>query len=228
MDESKSPLLDEFAKTFGVNIVFSTNGYEMILPSLDMIQEIYRIANKIIFDSKLQTREFKISRMTEKLKFASYVFAKSKINGKPVFINKIIYTKDGKTFYPPWFEVSMLLLHFKMPFNYLASIVVHEMIHQYTVEIGNELQTEEDFKANGKKYDPHENEFEKMMNTINDNYGLLIEVACDINNIKSEFEKAVQHAKKMLESESRNIIYNSDSMIVEKPSAEEIYLVHIF
>ena len=67
------------------------------------------------------------------------------------------------------------------------------------------------------------------MNTINDKYGLSVEVAYDVNNIKSEFEKAVQQAKKkMLESENRNIIYDSDSMIVEKPSVEEFYLVHIY
>ena len=183
---------------------------------------------KLFFDSRLQVREFKVGKMTEKLKFASYVFAKSKINGKPVFIKRIFHTSDGKTFYPPWFEISPLLLHFNMPFNYLASIVVHEMIHQYTVEIGNELQDEEDDKVNGKAHDPHKNEFEEMMNSINDEYGLSIEVACDISNIKAEFEKAVQCAKNMLESEQKNIVYDSDCMTVEKPSNEDVYLVHIY
>ena len=67
-----------------------------------------------------------------------------------------------------------------------------------------------------------------MMNTINDKYGLSAEVAYDVNDIKSEFEKAVQQAKNMLESEKRNIICDSDSMTVEKPSDEEFYLVHMY
>ena len=44
-------------------------------------------------------------------------------------------------------------------------------------------------------------EFETMMNNINNKYGLSVEKACDINNIKAEFEKAIQQSKSMLESE---------------------------
>lgn len=140
MNESKSTLLDAFAQKFGEDVVFSSNGNEKILPSLKMIEDIYGIANEVLFDSKLIHREFKVTGITEKLKFASYVFANAKKNGKPTFVDHIFYASNGKIFYPPYFEVSSLLFHFKMPFNYLASIVVHEMIHQYNIEIGDEFQ----------------------------------------------------------------------------------------
>ena len=32
----------------------------------------------------------------------------------------------------------------------------------------------------------------------------------------------------MLESEQKNIVYDSDCMTVEKPSNEDVYLVHIY
>ena len=102
------------------------------------------------------------------------------------------------------------------------------MIHQYNIEIGDELQQEEDDKLNNKEHNPHNGEFENMMNDFNSKYGLSIEVACDINNIRSEFEKAIQHSKSMLESEDRNVVYDSEYMTVEKPCDEDIYLVHIY
>ena len=228
IDESKSPLLDSFAKKFGEDIVFGDSKNKNILPSLEMIEDIFDIANDIIFNSKLMHRDFKVVGIVEKLKFASYVFAKAKKQGKPIFVDKIFHASNGKVFYPPYFEISSLMLQFKMPFNYLASIVVHEMIHQYTIEIGNELQQQEDDILNNKVHDPHKGDFEKMMNSINDKYGLSIEVSCDINNIKAEFEKAIQRAKNMLESENRNIVYDSDNMTIEKPSTEDIYLVHMY
>ena len=228
MDESKSPLLDAFAKKFGEDVVFGNGNYKMILPSMKMVEDIYNIANRVLFDSMLVLRDFKVAGMTEKLKFASYVFAKAKKDGKPTYVDYVFHASNGKVFYPPHFEISPLLLNFKMPFNYLASIVVHEMIHQYLVEIGNELQHQEDDKMNSKTHDPHKGEFETMMDSINDEYGLSIEKTCDINNIRAEFEKAIQQSKRMLESVERNVVYDSDDMTIEKPCEEDIYLVHMY
>ena len=69
-----------------------------------------------------------------------------------------------------------------------------------------------------------------MMNEINDVYGTSINIACDINNIKAEFDKAIEASRKMLESdaEKRNIVYQNKYMIIEKPSEEDIYVTHVF
>ena len=49
IDESKSALLDAFADKFGNDVVFSVNDYKVILPSLEIIKNIYDIANQIVF-----------------------------------------------------------------------------------------------------------------------------------------------------------------------------------
>jgi hypothetical protein len=70
MDESKSSLLDEFAKVFGEDVVFSNN---KIIISLDMAKDIYNIVNNIVFNKRLTPRLFKSVGIIDKLKFASYV-----------------------------------------------------------------------------------------------------------------------------------------------------------
>ena len=77
---------------------------------------------------------------------------------------------------------------------------------------------------------PHGDEFMKIADEINDKYGTSIAEACDIDNIKSEFDRSIEAARKMLESENRikNIIYQDEYMIVEKPGDEDIYVTHLF
>ena len=50
MDKSKSPLLDACAKKFGEDVVFGNDNYKTILPSMKIIEDIYGIANKVLFD----------------------------------------------------------------------------------------------------------------------------------------------------------------------------------
>ena len=230
--ESKSALLDAFAEKFGEDVVFGLKEKERIFPTIDMFNDIYSIANDIIFDSQLTLRLIKDTNTLTNLNFASYVYADVKIKGtgKRTFIDHEYKASNGITYFPPYIEISNFVFHVKMPFMYMASFMIHEMIHQYTVEHSNEIQLKYEDKANSKDHNPHGSEFKKMMNEINDAYGTSISIACDINNIKAEFDKAIEASRKMLESdaEKRNIIYQNKYMIIEKPSEEDIYVTHLF
>ena len=85
-------------------------------------------------------------------------------------------------------------------------------------------------KKKKKQHDPHGDEFQKLMNKINEKYGLLIEIKCNLNDIDNEFKKSILLAQKMLESEkeNRNIVYDSEYMTIEKPTNEEIYITHLY
>lgn len=162
--------------------------------------------------------------------FASYVYADVKSNGKHVLIDHIYVAPDGNTYFPLYIEMSSFILRIKIPFMYLVSILIHEMIHQYTVEFGNEIQLKYDDQKKRKKHNPHKNEFMKMMNEINEKYGTSISEISDINNIKAEFDRSIEAARKMLESDNKNddIVYQNEYMIVEKLGEEDIYVTHLF
>ena len=121
------------------------------------------------------------------------------------------------------------MLNVRMPFMFLASIVIHEMIHQYTVEHGNELTLENDDAKNNKLHNPHGDEFMKIANSINEEYGTSIEEKCDLCTIKKEFDNSIAAARKMQESENgKNVVYSSEYIMVEKPGEEDIYVVHMY
>lgn len=228
LDESKSSLLDAFSKEFGEDVVFGNAGYERINASLDMIKRIYRISNDIIFNSALTLRDIKLMHGNCQ-SFASYVYAKARSHGKLVYVNQMYVAKDGNTYYPPYIEIRSYVLSVKMPFMFLASIVIHEMIHQYTVEHGNELMHEDDDANIGKEHNPHGEEFMKIANDINEEHGTSIEEKCNICAIKQEFDDAIAAARKMQESENgKNIVYSNEYLVVEKPGEEEIYVVHMY
>ena len=232
LDESKSPLLDAFAEKFGEDVVFSLNEKELIIPTIDMLKNIYSISNDIIFNSKLTLRAIKITNIMANPKFASYVYADVKIKGteKRTFINHEYKAPNGIIYFPPYIEILNFVFYVKMPFMFIASFIIHEMIHQYTVEHSNEIQLKYEDKENMKNHNPHGLEFNKMMNDINEEYGTSIDIACNISNIKAEFDKAIEASRKMLESEieKRNIVCQNEYMIVEKPGEEDIYITHIF
>lgn len=233
LNESENTLIHEFINVFGKDIVYSLDNYEKIYITIDTIKTIYKISNIVLFDSKLTTRNIEVNNSidTKNLKFASYVFASAKINGIPTYIKQKYTAKNGKVFYPPYIEISALMLHIKMPFAYAVSIIVHEMLHQYTIEHGTELLEQDNDMKTGKEHDPHAGEFKKLMDEINEKYGLSIEVACDLSNMNNEFSNSISSIKKMQESEKndRKIIYNTKYITVEKPcDDEEIYVTHIY
>lgn len=226
MDESKSPLLDEFAKTFGEDVVFGNN---KIITSLDMAKDIYNIVNNIVFNKQLTPRLFTSVGIIDKLKFASYVVFQLKQNGKITFANKIIYGQNNTIAYPPSFEISELTFKLKMPFIYFASIVIHEMIHQYLVENKNELQKQEDAHQNNETYDPHDGEFKIMMNNLNKKHGLCIKPFVNLNALQSDFVQAINAVQQMQESINKNnIVFQDDNIAIEKTNDETIQIVHFF
>jgi len=69
----------------------------------------------------------------------------------------------------------------------------------------------------------------KIANSINEEYGTSIEEKCDLRMIKKEFDNSIAAARKMQESEnSKNVVYSSEYIVVEKPGEEDIYVVHMY
>ena len=104
LNESKSVLLDAFAKKFGEDIVFGHNGHERINASLEMIKSIYSISNDIVFNSTLTLRDIRLVHDNCQ-SFASYVYAKAKQHGKLVYVNQEYTAKNEKTYHPPCIEI---------------------------------------------------------------------------------------------------------------------------
>ena len=59
----------------------------------------------------------------------------------------------------------------------LTSIIAHEMIHQWTNEIGKEVDKTYECDRTGRPYDPHSGEFEKWMDIANSKHGLNVAVS---------------------------------------------------
>ena len=230
LSESKSVLLDAFAEKFGEDIVFGNNGHERINASLDIAKNIYSIVNNSnIFDVHLTPRLFKVTGIIENFKLASYVVFSIKENERITFAKTTFRGKDNVVAYPPSFEISELAFKLKMPFIYFASIIVHEMIHQYVIEHKNGLQIREDILKREETYDSHKGEFKFMMDKINEEHGLSIRPYVNLENLQSEFNQAINSVKQMQESvNEENVIFKNDGMTIEKTADENINIVHMY
>ena len=72
--------------------------------------------------------------------------------------------------------------------------------------------------------------FISFMNSVNNEYGMSVEIACNLDKIKQEFEEAIANARaKVDESEmnKRNVVYKAKYIEIEQPTNAEIYVVHI-
>ena len=196
--ENTSPLIDALVEDFGYEIVF---GKQCIIPSLKNIKTIYDLVNAYAFANKLVPCPIendilgKCALDYAAMEFYNVLYTDTKENpSKYILLTQLGQDENGKTFYPPRIFVADRTLNEKMHLMSLVSIIAHEMIHQYVIEIGNGIQKQ--FEADYVTYipyDEHKGEFAVWMNTINSKHGLNV---CEVGS-KSTYDKDSDNALKM-------------------------------
>lgn len=174
--ENTSPLIDALVEDFGYDVVF---GDKKIIPTLKMIEDIYDIINVHLFGNSLakcpieNDKDGKCKIDNAAMKYCNVLYTDSKKHPtKYILLTQIGQDAEGNIFYPPRIFVSDYILSSKITMIALASMVAHEMIHQYVNGNGVQRQYENDYM--NKSYDPHKEEFAKWMNIANSKHGLNI------------------------------------------------------
>lgn len=134
LNESKSPLIDDFIAEFGEDVVLSRDLKDKIRLSEDIIKKTYSIVNKWLFGSKLRMPLIDVEDIREYVKtkthhLASYVFEYFVMNNKPVLLTRQLTAPDGTVHKPPRIMIPFMLIQTKAPFMFFANIIAHEMIH---------------------------------------------------------------------------------------------------
>ena len=101
MDESKSPLLDEFAKTFGENVLFSNKPNISI--TLENVKIIYDILNKNIFNNTLNIKTDLLDLYCDSCHIIRYSKVKGSRSRLPFFINS--RSRRSLQLYNWWYSV---------------------------------------------------------------------------------------------------------------------------
>ena len=203
IDESKSPLLDAFIEKFGEDTVISTD-YKYIRPTETIFQDIYDIVNKWLFGNRLQAIPIDIEDYCQQKEayVAAYVFTYY-FDGKQLkLVTKSMNAPDGTLCKSPRFVMPRYVMSTKMPFMFFANVIAHEMIHQFTLEHGAELQEMLSDIMAKREHDPHGEVFKKFMEAANKEYGMKIQIALE-QSLNSEFGKAVLAARKKLAETER-------------------------
>lgn len=187
--ENKSLILDDLIEVFGYHYVFTG---VPVIPTIWQLDEIYKIINRHMFNNELHKIPFieddELARKNNALLgyvFSSYSNDEKKID---VLIEQPSIDDDGNKYFPPSICLSKKLMSSMNLVISLASLVAHEMIHQLSIENGNELKDIYELKNNGKEYDRHGDFFKKWMDIGNSKYGLNIQIAgmsIDKSNISS-------------------------------------------
>ena len=224
LDESRSPLIDALVDEFGEDSVFGFNGKHLIPVTLDLIEKCYAAINKWMFSSKLKQlpifieEESEYSR-TSKDHLASYSYTHRRTSPKYTLLTKKVVDENGKVHYPPRLKIPWFVLKSKMPLMFVASIIAHEMIHQYDVEIGDELVRMKEDDDKEIKHDPHGEVFKKFMKDANDLYGLSVELAVDLSHVADEFARSILAAREKIDEDGTNnddgrIVVNDENLLI--------------
>lgn len=212
LDESKSPLLDDFISKFGRKMVLSITPYEKVQVTIDFLKDIYQILNAWMFKSKLNGISFVIESEDEYKNskadhFAVYSFTHHEVDGEYKLLTKRAIDSFGKIHYPPRIKFPWFIFEAKVPFMFIANILAHEMIHQYDVELGDELKRKKKDDDHKKKHDPHGEVFKRFMNDANDLYGMNIEIVVDGHDLDQEFFNAIISARNKIDEKEAESIF---------------------
>lgn len=174
--ENTSPLIDALVEDFGYDVVFSD---KKIIPTLKIIEDIYGIINVHLFNNALtkcpieNDKDGKCKIDNAAMKYYDVLYTDSKDHPtKYILLTQVGQDSEGNIFYPPRIFISDYILSSKTSIIALASMIAHEMIHQYVDEHGNGVQRQYENDYMNKSYDPHKEEFEQWMNIANNKYGL--------------------------------------------------------
>lgn len=195
-----------------------------------MANTIYDVANEIMFKNKLSKIDIVAVPNPSTLKISSFVYASYvDKDGNLVIIRKKFVDKAGNVFCPPRIEIPRMVFEAKMPFMFIASAIVHEMIHQYDIDYGTEAIDLDNDEKLEKEHDSHGDLFKKFMKIANEEYGMSVEIKCDLTKLADEFRAAIMNARaKILENdEDKNIVYQTEDLIVEQPKNSSIRIVRM-
>ena len=175
--ENKSPFIDDLVTEFSYDVVFNNKKIGIYLW---VIKSIQRVANNTIFSGKLTNTDIIEDRKSEHTSSTApitfgYITYTDPETQKTVLLSEPGVDSDRNHYNPPMIYVNSSFLGKEMTLIELASIVVHEMIHQFIVEnaTGDKLDNiANDADVNGG----HDEEFTEMMNDINSKHGLNVAV----------------------------------------------------
>lgn len=207
--ENTSSFLDALVDEYGYDPVF--NSTKKMQVRLKDIERIHRIANSAIFNDVLANIDVIEDGNGEKTMNGAFI-----VYGFMVYFDdatkrwKLLSEEgidsNGNVFPPPQLYVSPSFLNSQMPLVEIASIVVHEMIHQKISENASSDRLKQLASSN---YDSHDSEFETLMHKINAKHGLNIQpygtssFRQDSINALKKF--AGNDYKKMQEMEGENL-----------------------
>lgn len=218
--ENTSPLIDALTEEFGYDVVF---GRQCVIPSLKIIEKIYHLVNMYAFDSKLVPCPIendifgKCALDNAIMEYYDVLYTDSKENPtKYILLTQMGQDESGKVYYPPRIFVANKTLNEKMQLMSLVSVVAHEMIHQYVIEIGDGIQKQ--FEADyitHIPYDEHKNEFAIWMDRINSKHGLNI---CKVGSKITYDKDSIDALKKFAGNDyaMNESIKSTDTMKVER------------
>ena len=175
--ENKSPLIDDLVSVFDYYYVFM--GMPLV-PTQNNLSAIYDVVNKNLFDNKLHKRSFAVNDelCVKQNSLLGYVYEYYSDDDRKtdVLISEKCIDSENSVHYPPMICLSHKFMHSAHLVVSLASLIAHEMIHQWCVENGNALKEIYDCREKDKEYDKHGPDFIKFMNLANSKHGLNIEI----------------------------------------------------
>lgn len=174
--ENTSPLIDALVEDFGYDVVF---GEAKIIPTLKMIEDIYDIINVHLFQNKLVKCSIEkdmfgyCKKEDAAMGYNSFMYEDPSNPDTYTLLTQTGQDSAGNIYQPPAIYVADETLDTRMSIIAIASIIAHEMMHQYNVEIGDECKKEYDKDKHNIPYDSHKNdEFIKWQSIANGKLGL--------------------------------------------------------
>jgi len=166
-------LLDDLVDEYGYGIVFHNMPVNATLRSFE---KLFASINKNIFSNMLVKWPFIIDDEACNAVNAICGYVPDMISNVEeqryyVVLNDTVV--DDMLFVPPHYAFSSKLVKGnECSLILAASLLAHEMMHQYNFEIEDECSVKWFDDAYGRSYDKHGKNFEKWMKIANDKYGL--------------------------------------------------------
>lgn len=210
--ENKSPLLDSMVDEFGYGIVFNNVPIHI---TLKLLNTLFQHINSNMFSNSLVKWPFivndKICQQSNAI--CGYVHALiSNIEKRRYEVVTKKTIDDGNELLPPYYAFSSNFISGNQcSLILVASILAHEMIHQYNYENEDEGSIRWNTVAYNKPYDAHGKNFEKYMDIANSTYGLNVvkHGYGDISQLNSDAIDALHSfAKDDYSNESSNNLNN--------------------
>ena len=174
--ENKSPLLDSLVDEFGYGIVFND---VPVHATLKMFKTLFKHINAHMFNNKLAKWPFIKNDAECEAKDAICGYVHSLLSNLEKQQYDVVLRDtmvDGELYLAPHYAFhSFVVDGHECTLAFAASLLAHEMIHQYNFECEDEGKNQWLAIAYGKDYDEHGTNFERWMDIANSKYGLCVQ-----------------------------------------------------